>query len=484
MSKDNLLNYAKQQAAKLGIPVNIALALIKQESGGSHYDKGGKVLTSPAGALGLMQLMPGTAKGLGVNPLNPYENIDGGLRYLAQQFKTFGSWDKALAAYNAGPGAVSKYKGIPPYKETQNYVNNILGSLGGGIGGPTIESLPELEDIIKSVTTEPTNQAQGEQEMATQPSSQTNPISIDQILSILAKTQTPPIDPSILSSLTTQQQTQQPTPIEPISKKQSLGKAAAGAFLAAMMGGNPLDMLFGAGMAGFGDYSAQKKSAADIAKENRALAAKNSGQLSEAKGDMLKHMLDIQKTNAATRASDLTAATKFADLLQKPNTAEQNRRRTEAYEKKAQAAAQASEASAKLNTLKAKWVNINEALKTKKGIADLIKQNTVIEYTTALKRNLDQVYNLKKGALTEKQKAAYKEASSQLKTLNKEIADLQKEMRGGGSTGMFMGTPSSAGINTGLEKTIKEKLAKVADLELEMREIVGSEAGSGKLDAF
>jgi soluble lytic murein transglycosylase-like protein len=72
--------------------------------------------------------MPATARKLGVDPLDPYENLDGGARYLAKQYRKFKSWRLALAAYNAGPGAVKKYKGIPPYKETENYVKKIWGS--------------------------------------------------------------------------------------------------------------------------------------------------------------------------------------------------------------------------------------------------------------------------------------------------------------------------------------------------------------------
>ncbi|MFB9223617.1 lytic transglycosylase domain-containing protein [Paracoccus cavernae] len=80
---------------------------------------------SPKGAVGLAQLMPRTAKMLGVNPHDPMDNLDGGARYLLTQMQRFGNPSLALAAYNAGPGAVQKYGGVPPYRETQDYIKRI-----------------------------------------------------------------------------------------------------------------------------------------------------------------------------------------------------------------------------------------------------------------------------------------------------------------------------------------------------------------------
>ncbi|SMR71941.1 Transglycosylase SLT domain-containing protein [Aliiroseovarius halocynthiae] len=120
--KGQFLPIAQAVARRHGIPEDLFLRLVQQESGWNPKAK------SHAGAIGLAQLMPFTARKLGVDPWNPAQNLEGGARYLRQQYDRFRSWRLALAAYNAGPEAVAKYNGVPPYKETQGYVKAILGS--------------------------------------------------------------------------------------------------------------------------------------------------------------------------------------------------------------------------------------------------------------------------------------------------------------------------------------------------------------------
>ena len=116
------LQLARDAARRHGVPENLFLRLVQQESG---WNAGA---VSHKGAIGLAQLMPRTARVLGVNPRDPVDNLDGGARYLKQQYDRFRTWRLALAAYNAGPEAVERYGGIPPYRETRNYVTAILGS--------------------------------------------------------------------------------------------------------------------------------------------------------------------------------------------------------------------------------------------------------------------------------------------------------------------------------------------------------------------
>lgn len=116
------LAMARAAARRHGVPEDLFLRLVQQESGWRATAKSNK------GAYGLAQLMPATARALGVNRLDPYENLEGGARYLRMQYDRFRSWRLALAAYNAGPKAVEEYNGVPPYNETRNYVRVIWGS--------------------------------------------------------------------------------------------------------------------------------------------------------------------------------------------------------------------------------------------------------------------------------------------------------------------------------------------------------------------
>ena len=151
----------QKAAKKYGVPVNLVRAVIAKESGSDINDpvKGywgaNPAARSPMGAYGLMQLMPDTAAKLGVNAYDVEGNVEGGVKYLKQQLDAYnGDQTKALAAYNAGPGAVNKYNGVPPYRETKNYVaeiNSWLPALdtafAGGKGAvPTSTGVPSVSD--------------------------------------------------------------------------------------------------------------------------------------------------------------------------------------------------------------------------------------------------------------------------------------------------------------------------------------------------
>lgn len=114
-----------EAANQYGLDPGLLKAVAKQESGFNPN------AASPAGAQGIMQFMPGTAKGLGVNPLDPRSAIFGAAQMLSGLKQRFGSTQLALAGYNAGAGAVEKYGGVPPFPETQNYVRSIMSMTGG-----------------------------------------------------------------------------------------------------------------------------------------------------------------------------------------------------------------------------------------------------------------------------------------------------------------------------------------------------------------
>jgi hypothetical protein len=122
----NYTSYVDQMADKYGVPRSHVRAIYENETA-----SGKNVRSSSAGAQGHMQLMPKTAKEMGVADIaDPYQNIEGGVKYYAKMLKRFGDPVVAAAAYNAGPGNVSKYGGVPPFAETKNYVRKFVKLVG------------------------------------------------------------------------------------------------------------------------------------------------------------------------------------------------------------------------------------------------------------------------------------------------------------------------------------------------------------------
>lgn len=132
----NIEESFKRAAHANRLDIGLLRAVAWQESRGSN------AAVSSKGALGIMQLMPGTAAALGVNPRDPEANINGGAAYLARQLATFGTVPLALAAYNAGPGAVQRYGGVPPFSETRAYVATIMRRWTGSEAVPTLAPGP------------------------------------------------------------------------------------------------------------------------------------------------------------------------------------------------------------------------------------------------------------------------------------------------------------------------------------------------------
>lgn len=120
VSKVTVKELIVKHSMEMGIDPALALSIAKKESNFCHESK------SRYGAIGVFQLMPRTAKKLGYNPYQINDNIKGGIAYYQMMYKMFGSMELALAAYNAGPGNVRKYKGIPPFKETKRFVSTIM----------------------------------------------------------------------------------------------------------------------------------------------------------------------------------------------------------------------------------------------------------------------------------------------------------------------------------------------------------------------
>lgn len=132
VAPEDISRLIQESSVRHAVPAQLVEAVAWQESRFDHR------AVSPKGARGLMQLMPATASQLGVDAADLRGNIEGGAAYLAQQMRRFGDVRLALAAYNAGPEAVARYGGVPPYAETQNYVRAILTRLAaaGAVGAP------------------------------------------------------------------------------------------------------------------------------------------------------------------------------------------------------------------------------------------------------------------------------------------------------------------------------------------------------------
>ena len=146
-SKATVKDCIVKHSLEMGIDPAIGLSIAKMESGFVHEKR------SSYGAVGVFQLMPSTARKLGYNPYQLNDNIRGGLMYYKMMYKQFGSVELALAAYNAGPGNVSKYKGIPPFAETKRFVSGIMSEYYALKANPD----PAIAKYQKTVNSVPAN---------------------------------------------------------------------------------------------------------------------------------------------------------------------------------------------------------------------------------------------------------------------------------------------------------------------------------------
>lgn len=136
-----------KHSMEMGLDPALALSIAKKESGFCHNKK------SRYGAIGVFQLMPNTAKRMGYNPYHLNDNIKGGIAYYKKMYQMFGSMELALAAYNAGPGNVKKYNGIPPFKETRNFVSSIMSSYNSMKKNPD-PAIAQYKNGIKEINNE------------------------------------------------------------------------------------------------------------------------------------------------------------------------------------------------------------------------------------------------------------------------------------------------------------------------------------------
>lgn len=146
VSKITVKELIVKHAKEMGVDPALALSIAKTESGFKHETK------SPYGAVGVFQLMPKTATRLGYNPYQVSDNIKGGIAYYQMMYKMFGSTELALAAYNAGPGNVKKYNGIPPFSETKRFVATIMQDYNYFKKNPDPAMLQKEEETIATNT--------------------------------------------------------------------------------------------------------------------------------------------------------------------------------------------------------------------------------------------------------------------------------------------------------------------------------------------